>query len=123
MNRLSKSVLALILCTGLVACTGTLEAPPVEVAYRDSLVGIGKIVRITNVSEQALTDLEVRIENPNGDVKNRPGGRARRRRNARARVEEARWLRSGESGRRVSSAREGVRVALPGGALEASPPQ
>jgi hypothetical protein len=55
---------------GLIACSGALEAPPLDVAYRDSLVGIGKIVRITNTSAEALTDLEVRIENPNGDVKN-----------------------------------------------------
>ena len=52
------------------ACSGALEAPPVDIAYRDSLVGIGKIVRITNEGEAALSALEVRIENPNGDVKN-----------------------------------------------------
>ncbi len=41
-----------------------------EVQYRDSLVGIGKIVRITNQHSEALTEVLVRIENPNGDVKN-----------------------------------------------------
>lgn len=55
---------------GLIACSTALEAPPLDVAYRDSLVGIGKIVRITNTSSEVLTELEVRIENPNGDVKN-----------------------------------------------------
>ena len=53
-----------------VGCSGALEAPPVDIAYRESLVGIGKIVRITNQAETALSALEVRIKNPNGDVKN-----------------------------------------------------
>jgi len=54
----------------LAGCPGALEAPPVDIAYRDSLVGIGKIVRITNQAESALSEVEIKIENPNGDVKN-----------------------------------------------------
>lgn len=61
------AALSLLLVAG---CSGALEAPPVDIAYRESLVGIGKIVRITNQAETALSALEVRIENPNGDVKN-----------------------------------------------------
>jgi len=65
----SAAVLLLSLALA-VGCSGALEAPPVDIAYRDSLVGIGKIVRITNKAETALTAIEIRIENPNGDVKN-----------------------------------------------------
>lgn len=61
---------AVLLCLPLaLACSVSLEAPPVDVEYRESLVGLGQIVRITNGHTEALTDLEVRIENPNGDVK------------------------------------------------------
>ncbi len=52
-----------------LACNKTLEAPPVEVEYRDSLLGIGKIVRVTNQHSEALTNLVIRIENPNHDIK------------------------------------------------------
>jgi hypothetical protein len=62
-----------VCCLSLVAlgaCSGALEGPPVEFVYRDSLLGIGKIVRITNTSEATLVALDFRFENPNGDVKN-----------------------------------------------------
>jgi hypothetical protein len=62
-----------ICCLSLVAltaCSGALEGPPVDIVYRDSLVGIGKIVRITNTSDTTLVNLDIRLENPNGDVKN-----------------------------------------------------
>ena len=60
----------LLTCAIAVGCSAALEAPPVDIAYRESLVGIGKIVRITNKAETALTAIEVRIENTNGDIKN-----------------------------------------------------
>lgn len=63
-----RMALCLVLLLAL-ACSTVLEAPPVEIAYRDSLVGLGKIVRITNQADTALAALEVRLENPNGDVK------------------------------------------------------
>lgn len=68
----SLSALLAIAAIAITSCSATLEAPPVEINYRDSLVGIGKIIRITNSGADGLSALEVRIENPNGDVKNHP---------------------------------------------------
>lgn len=72
MRTLSNYAVAvsLSLCLVVVACGSALEAPPVKVTYRDSLVGIGKILQITNASQELVENLELRIENPNGDVKN-----------------------------------------------------
>ncbi len=68
-SLLLKSLTGLVLVAALCSCS-RLEAPPLEVQYRESIVGLGKIVRITNRNVEALSRLEVRIENPNGDVKN-----------------------------------------------------
>ncbi len=65
-----RNRLALLVALSLAACSTSVSAPPVEIQYRPSLVGIGKILRITNRHSEALTGVEVRIENPNGDVRN-----------------------------------------------------
>ncbi len=52
------------------ACGRQLEAPPVELVTRESLMGLGKILQITNRGQESLEGLEIRIETPAGDVKN-----------------------------------------------------
>ncbi len=54
----------------LFAACAAIEAPPLEIMQRDSLLGIGKILIVTNPSEQALEEVTLRFENPNGDTKN-----------------------------------------------------
>ena len=54
----------------LAGCDAVLKEPPVSVTYRDSLLGIGKILQLNNLGDEALTTLELRIETPAGDVKN-----------------------------------------------------
>jgi len=71
-SRLLVLLAIAVAALAVTACSATLEAPPVDVSYRDSLVGIGKIIRLTNSGAEPLSALEVRIENPNGDVKNHP---------------------------------------------------
>lgn len=58
---------ALVAASCLAACGGALEAPPVELSYRESMVGAGKIVQIQNTSDQPLTDLVVTLTSPDGD--------------------------------------------------------
>ena len=54
----------------LLAACGAVEAPPLDLRQRDSLLGIGKILIVSNPSEQALEGVTLRFENPNGDIKN-----------------------------------------------------
>ena len=63
------SLVAALLISVLIGC-GAATTPPVEVFQRDSLLGIGTILIVSNPSETALESLEFRFENPNGDVKN-----------------------------------------------------
>ncbi len=63
-------VLALLAVVSLSGCSSKLSEPPLGLTYRDSLMGIGKILQISNLGEEALTDLQIRIETPAGDVKN-----------------------------------------------------
>jgi hypothetical protein len=53
---------------GWLGC-GRVGAPPVAVTYRDSLLGIGKVLQVTNQGKVPLTGIEVRVETPEGDVK------------------------------------------------------
>lgn len=43
--------------------------PPVTVAQRESAVGQGQVIEITNTSDEFLHELRVRIESPEGEVK------------------------------------------------------
>jgi len=54
----------------IVACGKALEAPPLNVEHRESLLGAGRILQISNFGEVSLNCAEVRIETPSGDVKN-----------------------------------------------------
>ncbi|MCH9648365.1 MAG: hypothetical protein K0U98_09005 [Deltaproteobacteria bacterium] len=62
--------LTLVAVVVLSGCSGKLSEPPLGLTYRDSLMGIGKILQISNLGEEALTELQIRIETPAGDVKN-----------------------------------------------------
>ncbi len=61
-----RFVAALALIVGAAGCT-RLEAPPVELSVRDSLLGAGKIVRIANTTNQPLTEVRVEILAPSGE--------------------------------------------------------
>ncbi len=65
-RRVATGALALVLVAGLSGC-GRFEAPPVELTFRDSLVGAGKIVQVANTSNQPLTGIEVTITAPTGE--------------------------------------------------------
>ncbi len=59
-------LLTLAVLAAATGC-GRFQAPPVELSFRDSLVGAGKIVRIENTSNEALTGVEVTISAPSGE--------------------------------------------------------
>ncbi len=65
---LRSSLLGAILL--LAACGQTLEPPPLDIAHRDSLLGAGRILQITNTGSETITCPQVRIETPAGDIKN-----------------------------------------------------
>lgn len=58
------AVLAVVLA--LTACKRSFEPPPVEISFRESFVGAGKIVQVTNTSNTVLERVEVRIVAPDG---------------------------------------------------------
>lgn len=60
---------ARLAAVGLLAITagcGALEPAPLEITFRDSLVGAGKIVQLENTSNEPLTGIEVVIAAPDG---------------------------------------------------------
>ncbi len=57
----------LLLAAAGLACD--LASPPLEVTYRDSLVGAGKVLQITNHGERELKALRVKVETPAGEEK------------------------------------------------------
>ena len=65
-----KHVPVILLLAGLLSllgCETKLGGPPLDVTYRDSLVGAGKIVRIANTTNEALGAMEIEITSPDGD--------------------------------------------------------
>lgn len=56
---------ALLLST--LACGKAIEPPPVEITFRESLLGAGKIVQIKNTTNEPLTEIEIVIRAPDGD--------------------------------------------------------
>ncbi len=66
MRRTRLLPLILLLGAAVAGC-GRLQGPPVELGYRDSLVGAGKIVRIENTSSEPLTGIEVEIAARSGE--------------------------------------------------------
>ena len=58
---------ALVLAAS-TGCGTKLERPPIEITYRQSLVGAGNIVRLKNQSDRPLHALEIKIRAASGDV-------------------------------------------------------
>ena len=52
------ALVAMLFATG---CSRQLEAPPVEVLKRESLVGAGKIVQVRSTTDEILRQIEVTI--------------------------------------------------------------
>lgn len=50
-----------------LACSRVIDPPPVEIGFRDSLIGAGKIVRIANTSNEPIAEIEVELTAPDGD--------------------------------------------------------
>lgn len=59
----------LALCLTLMVFVGCALKPPVTVERRDSAMGQGIVVEITNTSDQFLHEVVVRIESPQGEKK------------------------------------------------------
>ena len=62
-----RVLLVFIVAAGL-GCNTKLEKPPVEVTFRESLVGAGKILQLKNQTNLPLHELEVTIESDSGEV-------------------------------------------------------
>jgi len=61
------SVLWVLLAVGVTAC-GKIE-PPISVATRESLVGQGIVLEVTNTSSDYLHEVTVDITSPSGEKK------------------------------------------------------
>ena len=53
----------------LLALTACALEPPVSVTQRESMLGQGVVIRVTNTSEKHLHDVVVDIESPDGETK------------------------------------------------------
>lgn len=51
------------------ACSGSLSPPPIDVEFRDSLMDLGEIARLSNTSTRPLSNIRIKVKNPNDDVK------------------------------------------------------
>ena len=66
-HRIAARGLAAALATVLLnAC---FLAPPVSIGKKDSLLGQGAVIVITNTSDEHLHDVTVEIESPSGEVR------------------------------------------------------
>lgn len=66
-SRFNLAPLALTILLPLAAACGrSLQAPPIELGVRDSLVGAGKVIQVKNTSEQELLEVRVEIRSPDG---------------------------------------------------------
>ncbi len=63
----NKRLILVTLLLGTLACGGLTEPPPLELSYRDSLMGAGKIVQIKSLHTEPLKDLVVTLKNPAGE--------------------------------------------------------
>jgi len=56
-----------LMALGPVACSKVIDPPPIEIAFRESLLAAGKIVQIKNTSNEPIAGIEVALTAPNGD--------------------------------------------------------
>ena len=68
MTPLRHVVPLLTLALAAAGCA-RFERPPVEITFRDSLLGAGKIVRLENTSNDVLTGIQVEVEAPSGETR------------------------------------------------------
>lgn len=66
----SVALLAAAIVAGCLAgaCNTKLEEPPLEITYRESLVGAGKILQVKNQSNLPLHEVEITIRSKSGEV-------------------------------------------------------
>jgi hypothetical protein len=64
-----KHALLLLACLALgpVACSKAIDPPPIEITFRESLIGAGKIVQIENTSNEPIEKIQVTLTAPGGD--------------------------------------------------------
>lgn len=63
-----RAALHVTLVAALLAA-GCLINPPISIGQRESIVGQGKVIAITNTSDKFLHEVLVTIESPDGEVK------------------------------------------------------
>ncbi len=68
MNHLPRTAMLLLLLTS-ISWTACQKAPPVSVGQRESAVGQGIVIIVTNTSEEHLHDVKLTIKSPAGEVK------------------------------------------------------
>ncbi|MCP4659169.1 MAG: hypothetical protein GY856_27480 [bacterium] len=64
-TNLSRAAVALL----LLALTACALRPPISVAVRESLVGQGLVIAVTNTSDEFLHEVTVEIESPSGETR------------------------------------------------------
>jgi hypothetical protein len=64
-RRVIPGLAVIALCLG---CGRELEAPPVQVLERDSLIGAGKVVQIKSMTNEELRAVEVTIAAKEGEM-------------------------------------------------------
>jgi len=63
---LSHAAVAVGLLLTVSACT---LKPPISVAVRESLIGQGLVIAVTNTSDEHLHEVTVKIESPSGETR------------------------------------------------------
>lgn len=63
----ARRLLPVVLAALALAGCHLLEPPPVEIGFRESLLGAGYIVQVRNLSNEPLRRLEVRLVAPSGE--------------------------------------------------------
>ncbi len=64
--RYSACTLAVVICLLLSACG---IAPPISIGQKESTVGQGIVISLTNTSDKHLHEVVVDIESPDGEAK------------------------------------------------------
>ena len=64
----SRAPLALLVCLAF-ALTACAKEPPISVGRKESLVGQGLVLTVTNTSDEYLHEVRVKIVSPEGEAK------------------------------------------------------
>lgn len=68
-SRSLAAAACLVTCWLALWITACQVQPPISVGQRESKMGQGTVVILTNTSEAALSNVRVRVEGPDGEVK------------------------------------------------------